>query len=85
MDHDQTNDDLRNYSLNFSTNLEIIAIIKMKRRRMLGEGICWVGQNFDLDMVFADWKKAQKQLQPPKICSGVRVSDMTGVFDARPK
>ena len=52
---------------------------------MLGEGICWVGQNFDLDMVFADWKKAQKQLRPPKICSGVRVGDMTGVFDARPK
>ena len=44
-----------------------------------------MGQNFDLDRVFADWKKAQKQLQPPKICSGVRVGDMTGVFDARPK
>ena len=65
--------------------MEIIAIIKMKRSRVLGERICWVGQNFDLDMVFADWKKAQKQLRPPKICSGVRVGDMTGVFDAQPK
>ena len=85
MDHDQTNDDLRNYSLNFSTNLEIIAIIKMKRRSVFREGICWVGQNFDLDMVFADWRKAQKQLRPPKICSGVRVGDMTGVLDAQLK